>query len=416
MPLSNYGVPLAKVYQDVEAIKSARNANRLDQYKMQDIERANQERASLADLYRENPDDLSKIPGAAARAGLGPQVPAMTSAIGAARQATTEAGTLDMKQLAQASQALDPNDPNTLGNFKQVLARSGVKPEVIASMPDSGTPEQIQKLKQGLEDAGLSALEAKTLDVGRMKAEKPSGSIADQLALIAGGVTPGTKISDVSPQTAKDVLAERKGGMTSVVVTLPDGSQQKMMIPTASIAKTGGAVIDTGKDYSKDVIGYQKFVKDSDLNRVLPALEKMEELLKKYPAGPPGAGGIKNISVAKYLLTPEGREFNRIRQWIFNTDLKVVSGGAVTDTEAERAKIANALGPDASAEDYRRAYNDLIKPLYLRTMEGVMGGYPETVRKQYVKNRGTDLDAIYDKLTPKQSSKPLPGGWSVRMK
>lgn len=420
MPLSNYGLNLAEVYRNEAAMRSEKQASTLRNLGIQQELNKQQQMETLRNLYVQNSQkdasgrmatNYDAIAAGMAGAGAGEQVPAIVEQGSTTRKKVMEEGMKGAEALGRVFGSVVPGDPKSMAIAKQAWVNEGLDPAIVKQIPDVMTKEQHDQIMQ----ASMSPQNWMKRQAAQTKAERPSGSIMDQYAVRAAGqLTGNSEIDKYHPDVAKAIIAERKQQLIRTESVSPTGEKSLTFIPQSQLLK--GATIEQGKDYSTDVRHYSDNVEKSQISRALPALNKIDELIKKHPNGIPGRGGLKNIGVAAYLLTEEGKEFNRATQWLFNTDLKVVSGGAVTDTEAERAKIANALNAASTAEDYRKAYTDLIKPLYLLTIQGVMGSAPEKVRQQFVNNKGVDLDKYMERFggTSKASVGNLPAGWTVR--
>ena len=400
-PQNNPGFSLQDVYSGVEDIRAKRQQGSLRDIGIQEAQQKQAAQQSLRELYRQNTDAQGNVNTRAIQAGLaqggyGDLINPLAKDTGEARQSALKTSGDEYTGIGQLAQGIDPNDPDALVKFKREAGDFGVDAKLISQVPDSASPEEVASLKQQLLDKSMTYKDSMVLQGKKSKLDKMSAAeYKMHMQQIAAGIR---QDPDISPRLAEQYLL---AGRTTVYdVTSPTGGKTRFVEPTGKLL---GGGVSLGKDLSPETKALSKQWEDSNIARIMPAIELLDSYMDKYPNELPGRGNLKNINVATYLLTDEGKELKRATQWLFNTDLKIMSGGAVTDPEAARGEIANALNAASTAEDYRKAYKTLIKPLYKNVFDGMMAGYGKNVQRQFTENSGIDLDAIGKRLSGTKS-------------
>lgn len=384
------GKSLADIYKDAEAIKSQRRKGFVEETSIRDDQ-------TLRELYRLHTDeqgnvDIQSVQAELARRGSGTVIPGFTEKSATTSKSVMETGELNMELIGRAASTLDPNDPSSIGTFKKAFLNAGGDRKTADSIPNEASPEEIIKLKEQLENQALSVYQKKALDSSRTRM---SPSLRTELykKRSLGLETGIPEFDNIPHKVASDYLLA--GKTTNITTTSPTGEKAVTVQPTRELV---GKTTGLGKDYSDDLKGLANAWEKSTIGRAIPAVKTIDTYMTRYPDNLPGVGYLKNTPKARYLLSSEGKAMLDAKQWLFNADLKLMSGGAVTDSEAERQKISNALDMAHSAEDYRRVYRTLIKPLYVLTMKGMMGAYSPATRKLYLENKGPDLDGLLQRM------------------
>lgn len=396
MPLSNYGISLADVYKNEDAMLAAKQDRQIRQAQLSDIGRKDQEREILRDVYKQNyktgPSgkpalDYEAAAADVAQRGLGE----FSTPISAAGTASRKGVLAEGDDAASVIGSIFGGAQDQIGwdRAKKMAVQRGVPEEVVSQIPDYSVEVQDQLIQASMKPEVFIKSKKKELEL-------PS-NMDTLLGIRASGQETGVPFIDqYSPDMARSSLAEKRQGLVATDYTSPTGDKTRTFTPKKDLLK--GGQVDMGKDLTPDVEKLSKHYADSQIGRALPAIQSIDSFMAKHPKELPGVGILKNIGKTEYFKTDEGKQFNAAVRWLYDTDLKVVSGGAVTDNEAERAKIRNAMSVAHTAEDYRRVYKSLIKPLYMNTIEGMRGGYSKNVKQQFTINGGPDIDAMFKNL------------------
>lgn len=255
-----------------------------------------------------------------------------------------------------------------------------------------GTPEQpgttmgAGPLESGFVPTGINPLAEQTMDIlGFQTPQRDVGGIpaqpaGDPMALIKGLLGAG-------PEGQKQAV-ELMGGLGH---GKSQGSQASLK-RIKGIDESGYETMSFIDPYSGQEISSQrtgkfafddqikvgtKWIQESQIQRVAPALQYLDKGLQDFKAGKgfPGVGRGKNITWARYGLTPEGRRMKAMVQVIQNADLKVMSGGAVTDSEAYRDTLSKALTAANSAEDFAHIYETMIRPMWSSSSANIRASF-----------------------------------------
>jgi hypothetical protein len=133
----------------------------------------------------------------------------------------------------------------------------------------------------------------------------------------------------------------------------------------------------------------------SDISRVFNLVKEVRSLIPEK-GNIPGigqlAGGLGNINTK--LLTPEGRKLRDTLARLMNTELRLVSGAAVTDSEFERYKQQMPVGFMKTEEQFRDAIFLLERGLN-NDLKTIFASYPQNIQSIY-KNRDGALKPLQD--------------------
>jgi len=135
----------------------------------------------------------------------------------------------------------------------------------------------------------------------------------------------------------------------------------------------------------------------SDIGRVFNLVKEVRSLIPEK-GNIPGigqiAGGLGNINTK--FLTPEGRILRDTLARLMNTELRLVSGAAVTDSEFERYKQQMPVGFMKTEEQFRNAISLLERGLN-NDLKTIFASYPQNIQSIY-KNRDGALKPLQDDI------------------
>lgn len=289
------------------------------------------------------------------------------------------------------------------------------KPEV----PFNTTEEQefgLQPLTGNVARLAQEAVPAKRDYAGLADAAFSKGQfdLAKQ-AREAGGLDKGTKLGELTIPKAlggahgiKDMtdvakLAETEGGRKKLKEFVKDYQSYNEVtsydengnVVTNYVPKLESRGRSADKTVNKRASDLYTLVDKSRLMAVGPALKVIDSKMSEYEKTGKieGVGNLKNIRATDWVKTQEGRYMVSVVQLLENEELRQASGLAVTEPEAARKEVANALKAANTADDYARVFKTMIRPRWNNLIQGLKASSGNDAY-EVIKRRGIDLDKI----------------------
>jgi hypothetical protein len=121
----------------------------------------------------------------------------------------------------------------------------------------------------------------------------------------------------------------------------------------------------------------------------------LNDTLGKYsPSDVPGVGYAKNLGMANFFLSPEGKVVKSQVQAVANDLLKLYSGGAVTLNEGERRTIEQMSSGAFSAQDLYNAWPVVVGRVNAVAGNRSAGVTPEALQEYRKRPGALNLDPI----------------------
>ena len=147
----------------------------------------------------------------------------------------------------------------------------------------------------------------------------------------------------------------------------------------------------------KNIIALNDDIVKSDIGRVFGLAQEVQNLIPEK-GNIPGIGriegGLGNMS--GWLVGAEGKKLRDTLSRLMNTELRLVSGAAVTDSEFERYKQQMPVGFMKTEEQFRNAINLLQRGLN-NDLKTLYSAYPQNIQNIY-KNRSGALTPLQDNI------------------
>jgi len=249
-----------------------------------------------------------------------------------------------------------------------------------------GTTVGAGPLEGGFVPTGINPLAEQTMDI--LGFQTPQRDVGGTPAQPAGDfmdlVTNLTKAGPEGQKLAESLMGKLGVGKaqgSQAAVKKVQGVDESGYKTVSFVDPLSGQKISTQRTgefaFDDQLKAGTKWIQESQIQRVAPALQYLDKGLQDYNAGKgwPGVGRGKNISWTRYALSPEGRRMKAMVQVIQNADLKVMSGGAVTDSEAYRDTLSKALTAANSAEDFAKIYETMIRPMWASSSANIRASF-----------------------------------------
>lgn len=275
------------------------------------------------------------------------------------------------------------------------LADLAITRALEADMPDIAVRGlQFKLMKQArdrtarLEEARIQELErkAKFGDVG-------AGLTTTALSVRALGKDTGNPAVDaMKPEEARQALINLQP-TADVEEIGPGGEVRKVILPRI---EARGKSADT--QLNQRVEKLSETITKTRIAAAAPALQRVDKAIEQYEKTGelPGIGNLKNLPVAQFVKTPEGRYIRSMVQRLFNEELRQASGVAVTEWEEERKRIEQALGTANTAADYVRVYTDMLRPAWNLAIANVIASAGPDAVEAYKKRSKFDFGGLYN--------------------
>jgi len=142
-----------------------------------------------------------------------------------------------------------------------------------------------------------------------------------------------------------------------------------------------------GKIISRTPLGTNKFNLDaqkissniarSKLSLAMAPLKQVDGFIRRFDQTGklPGVGFQKNLDIAPWFLTAEGKAFKRARDRLSEIDLRLLSGAATPEFELRRSAAMAAMSAASNANDFVKAYKELVLPLWRDIAANSLGGF-----------------------------------------
>ena len=133
----------------------------------------------------------------------------------------------------------------------------------------------------------------------------------------------------------------------------------------------------------------------SDIGRIFNLVREVRSLIPEK-GNIPGIGTIEGGfgSLSSKLISPAGRKLRDTLARLMNTELRLVSGAAVTDSEFERYKQQMPVGFMKTEEQFRNAISLLERGLN-NDLKTIYASYPQNIQSIY-KSRDWALKPLQD--------------------
>lgn len=194
-------------------------------------------------------------------------------------------------------------------------------------------------------------------------------------------------------------------------LTQAQGPQGTVYVQTPTRGVPGSPMVATPTGLTpsreQDVQELANKVQTSRIGALIPIANKLDSLISTAETSGgklPGIGYAKNTKMSTFLKTPDGRFVTSLVQNLFNEDLRQMSGVAVPIWEEARQKVAYALRPDNSVDDFIRVYKEVIKPRMQSSAATLIGGYGPNVLDLYEgRQKQINLREFVKESNPKKS-------------
>ena len=381
---------LADVMGKADQARAARQQDQMNQMKMQEFQRNQQEMRTLGDIMSRSITTTGGSPAIAAQPEqvmpegiLGPPRPE-SEAVPAVRGRTD----FDYNKMFEQAQNL----PEAMrGPLLQKLHAARATEE------DRRLAMQL-KMAQARQVGSGTAQERQARIMIDQRAQEMLEAGEDRSKIMAWKKQAEREVAEAIFTAPKAHIDPNTGTITRSEVSLPPSLGGKRLPPSPASVEFGDRAFD------KEIEKFGNQIQEKQLYKVEAPIKIVDAAIKKYGKSIPGVGYGWNSGVSTALKNDIAQKVTSARQALFNIDLKLVSGAAVTLSEEDRKRIEDAMKLANSSEDYVNIYNDLIRPAYKNLMNNLVAKENPRALDIYEKRGGMKLRDFNNYLSVDKST------------
>tara|TARA_Y100001937_G_scaffold128506_1_gene205539 strand:- start:2248 stop:3933 length:1686 start_codon:yes stop_codon:yes gene_type:complete len=260
------------------------------------------------------------------------------------------------------------------GEIKQVLLNPETKTYELYENSDykivDDTKQTTKNRAQTTQDNMIKAVKAYIKNRNITLSDENIEAVAAQLTRGQVFTEQGDFIDKIGP-TIKATLAKENITFADV-----DTKEKFNNAPVEIQSKITKQVNDLGENIAKSKV--------NGLANLVDELESLIPATGNIPGIGPYEGGLDpQSSTGKLILSDKAKNLRRVLQKVLNTELRIVSGAAVTDSEFMRTAKTIPVGFLSTEKQFREAIISLRKSLN-NDIKTMYAGFPVNIQKLYI--------------------------------